>query len=266
MINIVTHAGIFHADEVTAIALLSIVSDEINVVRTNEITDDMRNDPNTLVLDIGGVYDPDMGMFDHHHNSDSLATNILILNYIKSDLCNMLDIVDIQSQFIYNLKNDFMYGVSYIDTGIILVSELPKVGIYSSIISGFNAFNNGFNTALDYAKLTLKSVMETAKAKAYGKQKWDTLVTKKDKVAIYDFSDIIVGWNEHAIIDNIFMLITPNTRGGYQVMSRNTKELKLPKDINQTFLHNSNFMCVFPTKKLATDYADKVAQFIIDDR
>lgn len=262
MTNIITHAGQFHADEVTAIALLSMVSDKINVTRTFDITDDMRNDPDTLVLDIGGDYNPNMGMFDHHHNPSSLATNILILDYIKDDLCSVLGVSDIQRKFIVNLKNDFMYGVSHIDNGVILINDLPQVGIYSSIISGFNAFSGGFNTALEYAKLTLKSVIETAKSKAYGEQKWNDQVTFNGKVATYDFSDIIVGWGDHAIKDDIYMLITPNARGGYQVMSRSTKELKLPKHKDQSFLHNSGFMCVFPTKKQATDYAKDVAELI----
>lgn len=59
---IAVHDGIFHADEIFAIALLSIIF-EIAIVRSRDPerlkTADMR-------VDVGGIYNPDTEDFDHH--------------------------------------------------------------------------------------------------------------------------------------------------------------------------------------------------------
>ncbi len=64
MKTIVTHDGKFHADDVCAVAALSLVIDEpINVVRTrdSEIIEKAE-----YVVDVGGVFDPEKNRFDHH--------------------------------------------------------------------------------------------------------------------------------------------------------------------------------------------------------
>lgn len=67
--KIVTHNGVFHADEVFAIAALRCFGVEVPVVRTRnrEVLEEAINDEQTIVVDIGGVFDPDKLNFDHHH-------------------------------------------------------------------------------------------------------------------------------------------------------------------------------------------------------
>lgn len=70
--NIVTHSGSFHSDEIFAIALIRIyVSDDISIVRTRdgELLTQAKNSKDTWVIDVGGVYDPDALNFDHHQSS-----------------------------------------------------------------------------------------------------------------------------------------------------------------------------------------------------
>ncbi len=61
--RIATHDGKFHTDEVMAISLLLLIFPGAEVVRTR--------DPKVLVtcdivVDVGGVHNPDSGRFDHH--------------------------------------------------------------------------------------------------------------------------------------------------------------------------------------------------------
>jgi len=65
MIKIVTHNAKFHADDVFAVATLLLIHGEgdCEIVRTraeNEIED------GDVVVDVGGVYDPEQNRFDHH--------------------------------------------------------------------------------------------------------------------------------------------------------------------------------------------------------
>lgn len=61
---IATHNGAFHADDVLAVSLLrAFVDGEAQVVRSRSPQDWERAD---VVVDVGGVYDPGRGRFDHH--------------------------------------------------------------------------------------------------------------------------------------------------------------------------------------------------------
>ncbi len=61
--KIVTHNGNFHADDVFAVAVLKLIHPEAEVVRTRDPEIIQSAD---IVVDVGGVYDPEKGRFDHH--------------------------------------------------------------------------------------------------------------------------------------------------------------------------------------------------------
>ncbi|MEC8423725.1 MAG: MYG1 family protein, partial [Myxococcota bacterium] len=66
-LSIATHSGPFHADDVLAVALLrTFVDADATVVRTRDLD---RIADADVVVDVGGIYDPDAGRFDHHQAS-----------------------------------------------------------------------------------------------------------------------------------------------------------------------------------------------------
>jgi uncharacterized UPF0160 family protein len=62
-ITIATHNGNFHADDVFSIAALKNVFPSFNLVRTRDLEVIGKAD---VVIDVGGIYDPETGRFDHH--------------------------------------------------------------------------------------------------------------------------------------------------------------------------------------------------------
>lgn len=66
--TIVTHSGTFHADEVTAIAILKTLYPRAEVIRTRdpEITETPDPEGGKVILDVGGRYSGRDLMFDHH--------------------------------------------------------------------------------------------------------------------------------------------------------------------------------------------------------
>lgn len=60
---IATHGGKFHADDAWAVAVLKVLFPEADVVRTRE---QARIDAADFAIDVGGVWDPATGRFDHH--------------------------------------------------------------------------------------------------------------------------------------------------------------------------------------------------------
>jgi uncharacterized UPF0160 family protein len=67
---IVTHGGKFHADDAWAVAALHILHPEADLVRTREPAIIETAD---FVVDVGGIWDPATGRFDHHQKGFSGA-------------------------------------------------------------------------------------------------------------------------------------------------------------------------------------------------
>lgn len=79
-----THDGTFHADEVTACALLVLFGlvDEPSIIRTR---DPKVLDSCEFVCDVGGCYDPEKKLFDHHQKEyhGRLSSAGMVLLYLK---------------------------------------------------------------------------------------------------------------------------------------------------------------------------------------
>jgi uncharacterized UPF0160 family protein len=67
---IVTHGGKFHADDAWAVATLNVLYPGADLVRTR---DQAIIDSADFVIDVGGIWDPASGRFDHHQKGFSGA-------------------------------------------------------------------------------------------------------------------------------------------------------------------------------------------------
>ncbi len=124
-----THDGSFHADEVTACALLTAFDliDRDRVVRTR---DPRRFEVCEYVCDVGGVYEPERGRFDHHQieYTGSLSSAGMVLLFLRSR-----KIIDPHLYDYYN--HHLILGVDAHDNGAIRSEE--KGASFSQIISNF---------------------------------------------------------------------------------------------------------------------------------
>jgi uncharacterized UPF0160 family protein len=81
-----THDGTFHADEVTACALLNLFNliDDDKIIRTR---DPVRLAQCEYVCDVGGSYDPQSKLFDHHQAdyNGSFSSAGMILLYLREN-------------------------------------------------------------------------------------------------------------------------------------------------------------------------------------
>lgn len=71
--TICTRSGRFHCDEVTATAMLKYLYNisTLSLIRTRDpqILKECQEDPNTIVIDVGQIYDHDNLCYDHHQTS-----------------------------------------------------------------------------------------------------------------------------------------------------------------------------------------------------
>lgn len=74
MYTVITHDGNFHPDEVFACATLQLHygTDALKIIRTRNTDQIAAAD---IVVDVGGIYDPDTQRFDHHQNDVPVRDN-----------------------------------------------------------------------------------------------------------------------------------------------------------------------------------------------
>ena len=84
--KVVTHDTSFHADEVIAVAMLKLAGFEFELTRTRkpEILAEAITDKNTLILDVGSDYNPEMLNFDHHQDRELQSAAGLIYRHYKN--------------------------------------------------------------------------------------------------------------------------------------------------------------------------------------
>jgi uncharacterized UPF0160 family protein len=61
-----THSGEYHADDIISTVILRELFPKAVIVRDRNVTQQELEDPNVLLYDVGGVYDPALNNFDHH--------------------------------------------------------------------------------------------------------------------------------------------------------------------------------------------------------
>jgi uncharacterized UPF0160 family protein len=182
-----THDGHFHADELTACALLinfELIQKEL-IFRTR---DEKILSSCQFVCDVGGIYDHSKKRFDHHQNdyAGSLSSAGMILKFLKDE--------KIISPELFNfLNNYFILGVDAHDTGNV---KLVKGFLsFSQLIENFVplgdeleniALDKAFYGALDFVLGFLKRLI----ARFYYLQQTREIVKKymqkKDKCLVFD--------------------------------------------------------------------------------
>lgn len=173
-----THDGSFHADEVFATAILLIAHQTIAVVRTR---DQRVLDKQPVVLDVGGVYQPCEGRFDHHQKGGArkredgapYATAGLVwdskglsaIHQIERGI-SQADAREIRDQ----LDLAFFQYVDAVDCGV----EVPGGSAFqaSSMISEFNPswddpaadYDTRFAQAVEFATTIVRNLVHNAAA------------------------------------------------------------------------------------------------------
>jgi uncharacterized UPF0160 family protein len=156
-----THDGTFHADEVTACALLWVFDliDPQEIVRSRDLTVLGRCE---YVCDVGGIYNPAKKRFDHHQvgYQGELSSAGMLNLYLKDQ-----GIID---EKLYDFLNrSLIWGVDAHDNGRVTIE--PGVCTFSQVITNFvppdydaapELVEKAFHEALGFAKGHLQRLME----------------------------------------------------------------------------------------------------------
>jgi len=182
-LKIVTHNGIFHADEVMAVAIISLANGgAVNVTRTR---DESAFKNASYVLDVGGIFDRKSGHFDHHQRDFAMsrqdgtpyATAGLIWHFDSIIADEVIDSIAVEAEGYLpslhgkkikeSVDSSLMASIDAIDTG----HRRPQPGEFhlSQAISGFNtpeimseAQDAAFMEAVGFAKVVLRNTILSA--------------------------------------------------------------------------------------------------------
>jgi uncharacterized UPF0160 family protein len=136
-INIVTHSGSFHADDIFACAVLALYHERkgkcFKITRTR---DQELIEKADIVLDVGGIDDPSTQRFDHHQtggagkrdNGIPYAAFGLIWKEYGPLLCDNAEIVE-------DIDRRLVQPIDAVDNGV-SISESIECGLYDYGIHG----------------------------------------------------------------------------------------------------------------------------------
>ncbi|KAL0273117.1 UNVERIFIED_CONTAM: hypothetical protein PYX00_005871 [Menopon gallinae] len=169
MRKIGTHSGKFHCDEVLACFLLKKLPEYVNseIIRTR---DQSVLDTCDVVVDVGGVYDPNTNRFDHHQAGFSATMNSLnnekpwtiklssaglvyyhfgerILRELLGPSHQSDEIISHLYDYIYE---NFIQEIDAIDNGVEMYNGEPKYRIHTNLSSRVANINPAWNSKEPY--------------------------------------------------------------------------------------------------------------------
>jgi uncharacterized UPF0160 family protein len=190
MTTLVTHDGIFHADDIFATAVLKKVFGEVRIVRTRRAP---TSKSKIIIYDVGLEYDPEQDKFDHHQVSKPYdlarpsgvpyAAFGLVWKKYGRDLCPDVTFLEstpaslkLQPADIVDIT--LVQAVDCLDTGSIQLPSNTPLAMVSGAISQFlptyeeespEALAISFDKAVAFATTILENSIRHAQASARAK-------------------------------------------------------------------------------------------------
>ena len=156
-VEVATHSGPFHADDVMAWALIRCFYDaNATIVRTRDADRLARAD---IVVDVGAVYDPDTRRFDHHQSTyeGPLSSAGMVLRWLEAE-------GHVDSVLAEQLRSGLVNYLDDVDNG--RVAPKPHVPCFPRIVEALNQparaqeeFDAAFRVAGDIALRLLEGLV-----------------------------------------------------------------------------------------------------------
>ncbi len=286
--NAITHAGIFHADEVFATYILSKVIDNFKLARVNEVPENFEG----IIYDIGRINDRKKKIFDHHQiegagerNGVKYASAGLIWKEFGKQFLKKQGINEKNIDRVFEkIDKEIIQNIDGIDNG---QKDLFTGFTINEIISKLNPNwdedikpNLAFKNALKLIEEIMNRYIEREKSieRASNIVK-ESIDKSKEGIIILDK---FVPWQTEFFetpIDqtkDVYYVIYPSNRGGYNIQTipqelgsfkskqlfpeewrGKTKEelIVLTKIKDVTFIHNAGFIGSTNSKESAISLA-----------
>ena len=225
-IQVVTHSGIFHADEVFACALLCIAygRDNVGIIRSRDhkVLEIATSNKDTWTIDVGNSYDPEILNFDHHMRdfdvTNSFGNKLSSFGMVVEALLRRSFFSEVRQQLL-----DFSNKVDLMDNGIEVAEDLLFLSVLNSY-SDNEVIN--FYSALETAISYLRSLINKWKEERIINLRLnDSLGNMTEDGIIYNTDYIPVDERANAIPE-AKLVVYKNKAGTYNIQSVNVGETK----------------------------------------
>jgi len=255
LLKVATHNGIFHADEITAIALLKIfLDDDIKVTRVEHNHSDFN--PFDMVVDVGQKLDGKK-YFDHHQYKGGKSSAGFIWQYLGLEKK-------------YSKISKLIKMVDDNDTGVKKAQEFE----YPNLLKCFNnkdiyldKQDEAFAKAVEFAVVTLNSMKTNQEEILKAKDIVANSYMFDSNPAILELDSFTPHWGYYinaqtmphikAVVweDNgkWKVKLTPKRAGSFEVNGK-----KLPQNDIMKFVHSAGFFAVANDEKSMKKYIKKI--------
>ncbi len=188
-IKLITHDRVAHADDTFAAAILRMVFGNVEVLRTRD-PEVLRNEagaPGTFLLDVGGRYDPEQRLFDHHQPEGAGYRNmaasewpyatagLVWMHYGEQVIRKLHPGMDdaAVAEVVAHIDDTVLKYIDAVDCGVRLKTAGPSL---SALIASFNtawyeADEDVFPLVMDLAQVVLTNFIKRYAGKVYARDK-----------------------------------------------------------------------------------------------
>ena len=237
--NCITHSGTFHADEIFATLILSIIKEDIVVYRTSEVDDKMR-ETNCIIYDVG------RGELDHHQkggngqreNGIMYAACGLVWKKYHKEVFEKLGIDSKDWDYLYSqIDKNLIQFIDANDNGKTPALDVDyKFVTIASIVASFNPrwdedmsiSNDRFIKAMDVCRKVLENEILSQISKLKAKDKVEKAIEESENhILILEeympWQDFVLS-SESDKAKDLWYAIYPSKRGGYALHCVNVKQ------------------------------------------
>lgn len=203
-----THAGVFHADDVFSTAFLTIINPGIEIERVNRVSENMPDD--IIVFDIG------FGRFDHHQKDCEVREN-----GIKYAAFGLL--WRAFGNLIVSEKNVTKFDISFVQ----FIDDADNGGQINPMTSAISAFvpnwddskdmEAAFVEAVGFAQIILHHEIERLLASERAQKEVQTALDNSDGEIVV--LDRFAPWQDILIPSTAKFVVFPSLRGGYSAQA-----------------------------------------------
>lgn len=238
--KIVTHSGLFHADDVFAVSVLIMAHDSCIVERSRSAKEIESAD---FVVDVGGVYDPATGRYDHHQKGGvkrpldeqgrvdyPYAAFGLVWKHHGRDAVKAVaaqnglrDVSDeVVDKVVRTVDEGLVFAVDAADNGILLATK--EVTTISHVIASFNKTmwvkeddDECFEAAVSFACNYLRTqiLRELEGLVVYPRRLQEAEWHADGQIAVFDEYYRVSALREPP--EGLLYILFPGTSGGWMV-------------------------------------------------
>ena len=283
-IQVVTHSGVFHADEVFACALLCIAygQENVSIIRTRdaEVLAKATQDENVWVVDVGDDFNPSMLNFDHHmrdfdglnkHNNKLSSFGMVVETLLRRTL-----FIEVKDSLL-----EFSNRVDMLDNGVKKAEDLSFISVFNSYSkSEYLSFYSALHTAISYLRSLINKwkeerIIDMRLNDSLGNMTEDGIIYNTDYIPVDERANAIpeaklVVYKSKAGTFNIqsvnvgetkdFSVRCPSPEGWRGL--RDNELIRASGGLPLTFCHVGGFLTVTSTDDI--EEALRVARIIID--